>query len=247
MGPSFIIIGAAKAGTNTLFKASKDHKDVFFATPREPAYFTANYDRGRGWYESLFKDASPDQARGEKTVAYASILTSAQASQRMAQAYPETRIVYCLRQPHDRIVSHWRMLRRNHADTPDFETFLDDPVTFGQLLNSCRYYSVYKHYRDQFPAEQIKLFFIEDMERDQEAVLSEFASYIGVDPAGLPKQKGMAKANSADGNKIYVPRPSWRSDHYEDVAEALDEEMSGILKIAGRPADFWHKPLTDMI
>ncbi|MGD0246338.1 MAG: hypothetical protein ABSB59_39250 [Streptosporangiaceae bacterium] len=60
--PTFVVIGAMKAGTVSLRHYLDDHPDVFLGRGGkfgEPNFFIAEYNwpRGRGWYESLFDGA----------------------------------------------------------------------------------------------------------------------------------------------------------------------------------------------
>ena len=57
--PTFVVIGAMKAGTVSLGHYLDEHPDVFLGRGGrfgEPNFFVAEYNwaRGRGWYESLF-------------------------------------------------------------------------------------------------------------------------------------------------------------------------------------------------
>ena len=66
--PTFVVIGAMKAGTVSLCRYLDDHPDVFLARGGmrgKPSFFIAEHTwtRGRGWYESLFEGADPGCGR----------------------------------------------------------------------------------------------------------------------------------------------------------------------------------------
>jgi hypothetical protein len=68
--PTFVVIGAMKAGTVSLRHHLDEHPGVFLGRGRtfgEPNFFVAedNWPRGRAWYESLFEGAGPAAAVGE--------------------------------------------------------------------------------------------------------------------------------------------------------------------------------------
>jgi hypothetical protein len=68
--PTFVVIGAMKAGTVSLSHYLDEHPDIFLGrggTFGEPNFFVAeqNWSRGRGWYESLFEGAGSAAALGE--------------------------------------------------------------------------------------------------------------------------------------------------------------------------------------
>jgi hypothetical protein len=48
--PTFLILGAAKSGTTTLYNYLRRHTDVFMSTPKEPMFFEAEYEMGPEYY-----------------------------------------------------------------------------------------------------------------------------------------------------------------------------------------------------
>ena len=52
--PDFIIIGAQKGGTTSLYRYLTEHPDVGGATKKEVHYFDRNFDKGLGWYLAHF-------------------------------------------------------------------------------------------------------------------------------------------------------------------------------------------------
>ena len=65
--PDFFIIGAAKAGTTSLFALLERHPDIFMSTPKEPEFFARDdlYSKGLESYADLFEQALPGQILGE--------------------------------------------------------------------------------------------------------------------------------------------------------------------------------------
>ena len=65
--PDFMIIGAMKSGTTTLYHYIGMHPGVFMCFPKEPMFFSRDevYARGLDWYFSLFREAREDQICGE--------------------------------------------------------------------------------------------------------------------------------------------------------------------------------------
>jgi len=71
--PTFLIIGAAKAGTTTLYDLLRQHPQVYLPDVKEPAFFCDDeyYARGMAWYrEAFFRDAATASVRGEATSTY---------------------------------------------------------------------------------------------------------------------------------------------------------------------------------
>ena len=74
MLPEFILVGAAKAGTTSIFDVLSQHPGIFFPPVKELHFFDDDscYERGREWYESNFAGASAGQIAGEATPSYMS-------------------------------------------------------------------------------------------------------------------------------------------------------------------------------
>src|SRR3954451_5245292 len=52
--PDFLVIGAAKAGTSSLFYALKNHPAVFPPMTKELGFFDTHWHHGVGWYRAHF-------------------------------------------------------------------------------------------------------------------------------------------------------------------------------------------------
>ena len=113
--PTFVVIGAMKAGTVSLRHHLDEHPDVFLGqggagrggTFGEPNFFIAedNWPRGRSWYESLFDGAGPAVAVGECSPCYTWAHAFRGVPERMAQLVPEAQLVYMVRDPIARMQS----------------------------------------------------------------------------------------------------------------------------------------------
>lgn len=107
--PDFLIIGAMKCGTTTLQAQLAAQPGVFMATPKEPNFFSddAIYARGMDWYEDLFRDAPPGALKGEGSTHYTKLPTYPECAARLVSALPDVRLIYLVRNPVVRMVSHF--------------------------------------------------------------------------------------------------------------------------------------------
>lgn len=107
--PDFIVIGAMKCGTSTLAKQLELQRGVFMTTPKEPNFFSddAIFAQGPGWYAALFDGAAPGDLKGEASTHYTKLPTYPQTVARMQAALPALRLVYMIRNPMERAVSHY--------------------------------------------------------------------------------------------------------------------------------------------
>lgn len=138
--PDFVIIGAAKSGTSTLWAWLTGHPHVVGATRKEVEYFSFRYDRGTDWYRHHFPlesdrarfaaDHGCPHATGEASPYY---LPHPLAPARMASLIPGAKVIVTMRDPVDRAYSAYQMWRRWGSETESFMTVtaLEDPGLDG--------------------------------------------------------------------------------------------------------------------
>jgi hypothetical protein len=111
--PTFLCIGAQKCGTTWLASAVAQHPEVGTGRKKELHFFDQReaYARGLGWYESQFRTGSATRAIGEFTPNYWRTVGTPTESvflgsaERVAAAYPDLRLIVCLRDPVERAIS----------------------------------------------------------------------------------------------------------------------------------------------
>ena len=113
--PNFLIIGAGKSGTTSLFRYLAQHPEVYMSPAKEPSYFKQpgglqgrerKHVRTLEEYTACFEGATDEKAIGEATPAY---LTSADAARQIRETIPDARLIAILRQPADRAFSAYSM------------------------------------------------------------------------------------------------------------------------------------------
>ncbi len=107
--PDFIIVGAMKCGTSTLAAQLGAQPGLFMTTPKEPNYFSDDsvYSKGADWYEALFADAEPNDIKGEASTHYTKMPVHPDALPRMQNLLKAPKIIYLIREPVSRAISHY--------------------------------------------------------------------------------------------------------------------------------------------
>jgi hypothetical protein len=129
--PDFVIIGAQKAGTTSLFSYLGAHPHVLRSMRKEVHFFDLNYHRGERWYRAMFPTrsalAAHGSAGGRALTGEASpyYLFHPLASERAAGLVPGARLIVVLRDPVERAWSHYRHEVRAGRETLDFAAALD--------------------------------------------------------------------------------------------------------------------------
>lgn len=131
MAPEFIIVGAQRSGTTTLFRMLSEHPQVVRPTlDKGMAYFDLNYERGWSWYLGHFplRRVAQITRRTKKLVTFESsgyYMVHPIAPTRIAKDLPNSKIVVMLRDPVDRAHSAHRHEQRRGFETEDFERALE--------------------------------------------------------------------------------------------------------------------------
>ena len=121
--PSFIITGAKKCGTTSLFHYLCEHPNVGAPAKKEISYFDMNFAKGHQWYKSFFPISLPGSepsclVTGEATASY---ICHPQAPQRIAKTLPEVKLIALLRNPVERAYSHYHHTKRIGRENLSFE------------------------------------------------------------------------------------------------------------------------------
>ncbi len=182
--PDFLIIGAAKCGTTTLFHKLGQHPDISMASMKEPEFFSRDerYERGLDWYRSLFAAAEPHQRCGEASGTYTWHPSLPDAAGRIARTLPDVKLIYIMRHPIERAYSHYiqQVTKHVHRDQPisvTFEQFIeDDPC----CLESGNYLYQIEQYLAHFSRDRFLFLFNTDLASDGGGVLDQVCRFVGV-------------------------------------------------------------------
>jgi len=123
MLPSFLIIGAQRSGTTSLYRWLTARQDVAPALKKEVHYFDNNYDRSLRWYRSHFPHKEAGVITGESSPY---LLVHPLAPERVARDLPDARFIALLRDPVERAISnHWLRRRIGAAQGESLGQALD--------------------------------------------------------------------------------------------------------------------------
>ena len=109
--PDFLILGAQRGGTTTLYEFLARHPGVVPAREKEVHYFDFQTSRGPGWYRAHFplRCRHPRRLTGEASPFY---LFHPRVPGRVHRRLPRARFLVLLRDPVERAHSHYRLQRR---------------------------------------------------------------------------------------------------------------------------------------
>lgn len=195
--PNFLLIGAPKAGSTTLWHHLRDHPEVFMPEVKEPNFFCDDAPRAgdRSWYRALFAGAEGKRAVGEASVAYSLVERNPGTPARIARELPGVRLLYIVRHPLKRIESAWRHHLRSGNPVPG--SFSEAVHTFRPILEGTLYARNLNAFRKHFSDRQIQVVFLEELQARPADVLRCCDEFLRVDPALRPRSEPVAHNASA--------------------------------------------------
>jgi hypothetical protein len=191
------IIGAAKAATTKLWKVLNEHPDIFLPAMKETNFLLGGeWSRGGlEWYESLYEPAGDAIYRGDASPSYSMFPIFLGPPESAASLAPHARIIYAIRHPVERMVSHWA-----EATTSGYEhRDLEQATTWNSIyyLTSC-YGLQLSRWAAVFPRDSLLLVRSEDLAHDPGPTIDSILTHLGLPPAWRPSDPA-AHVNPSDG------------------------------------------------
>lgn len=248
--PDFVIIGAMRAGTSTLYRYLRYHPQTKGCPPDEVHFFDRVYDKGVNWYRAHFpfefqlkgKNGEKIFITGEKTPRY---LSDPYVPERVKKIIPEAKFIALLRNPIDRAYSHYQWSVRRGYETLSFEEALDveeerlqeleERVKKEELWRQPGYrwfsYKTRGKYAEQlknwfkyFPREQFLIIKSEDFYQNSREVFMQVLEFLGLEhwyPENIPPVK----------SPKYPPMSEKARKMLEEYFAPLNEEIERLLNI----------------
>ncbi len=252
--PDFLVIGAAKSGTSSLYKCMVQHPQVIWAQKKEVHFFDRSYAKGLRWYRAHFpfrRRLPRGTVTGESSPFY---LCDPRAPERISCTVPHAKLIVLLREPADRAVSHYFHEVKRQREPLPLDKALEAEERrvlpgFTQMKkepdfhsNEYRFFS-YKHrglYEDQlrrylrhFKRGQLLILKSEDFFSQPKRILEEVFAFLGVDPFFRPRD--LRPRNVGSYTREVPPAV------YETLARFFSPHNERLYQFLGR--DFrWRRP-----
>lgn len=238
MTPDFLIIGGMKCGTTTLAAQLAAQPGVFMTTPKEPNFFSDDdiHARGAAWYHGLFASARPGDLLGEASTHYTKLPTYPQTLPRMQAMLEAPKLIYMIRNPVTRAVSHyiheWTEKRAGADMAAAFETD-------ASLVDYGRYAMQIAPFITAYGAASVHLTSLEQLKTAPQKTLAEIGTFLGRD---LVWQEDLGAQNvSAERFRkmplhgLLVDNPVARGLRRALVPKALREKVRRARSMTRRP------------
>ncbi len=249
--PDFLIIGAQKCGTTSLFQWMSQHPQIVKPFAKELHFFDKYY-WGSTWYRACFptkraaRKCTPvdlPQVAGEASPSY---MFHPHAAARAANLLPHAKCIAILRNPVDRAFSHYQHEKRFKREMLSFEDAIEmEPQRLGAELERMKNRNGYQssavqhfsylrrgqyaeqlaEWSNRFGEKQLKVIISEEIFAKPADTLAAVFDFIGVNPDSTINP---AAANTANYTNM---RPETRR-HLESYFKPYNQRLSQML---GRP------------
>jgi hypothetical protein len=205
--PNFFIVGAAKAGTTSLWQYLSQHPDIYMPesiVDKEPSYFCKIYGQKEHFqYQQLFREAGEHRAIGEASTVY---LTSPESASWIRNEIPKAKIIIVLRNPVDRSYSLYRwMVNHGYEWADTFERALDIELSRKSdahfYMHNPQYFYIYMYFESglyseqiaryvkEFSADNLKIILMDDLKINPIEAVQDVYRFLCVDSSFVPTIK----------------------------------------------------------
>jgi len=207
--PNFLIIGANKAGTTSIYSYCSQHPQIFMSKIKEPMFFSASPEFANTLrknnnskssnlanpkvvnsieeYQNLFVGGESAIARGEASTSY--LASPSKTIPKIKSMNPSMKIIACLRNPIDRAFSGYTMYHSAGLEKRSFEEAIADEIAGKfdgvppgrRYLCLGKYYWSLKKYLQAFGEEKVLILLFDDLKQNPTQFVKNIFDFLDVD------------------------------------------------------------------
>ena len=257
--PNFLILGAAKAGTTSLYAYLKQHPEIYMSPIKETNFFALegkNLDfAGPGdrdfinrfsvnsleAYCAMFQGISNEIAVGEASPLY---LYNPTAAKRIQHYIPAAKLIVILRNPVERAYSSFLHLVRDGRELlRDFAQALSEEENrirsnwdhIWHYKQMGFYYIQLKRYFNTFDFQQIRVYTFEDFLTEPVSILKDIFQFLDVDDLFIPDISIRHNVSVIEQEK----RPPLTTEVRQQLIETYREDVYSLQELIQRDLLKW--------
>jgi len=194
--PNYIIGGASRSGTTSLFYYLGQHSRIKNPSKKEIYYFERNYNKRKKWYRAHFpeKKSKKKMITGEATPEY---LFFHKCPKRIHELLPKIKIIFILRNPVNRIYSLYNMYKNSKHENVPFDKAIEREMKREKentdyrnyprsIFRRCylirgRYLEHIKRYLRHFNKNQILILSFEKLRENPQQEVNKVFDFLGLE------------------------------------------------------------------
>lgn len=222
--PNFVIFGAQKAGTTSIYNYLKQHPQIYMSPVKETNFFLMNWEeeqfretfednrrkkiRTLDDYTQLFADVSNEVAIGEVSPNY--LLSHETSALQILKYIPKAKLIAVLRNPVDRAYSDYLMNVREGRAKRSLSEQIKNASQKSHVILKGFYYKGLRTFYDHFDSRQIKIFLYDDLRENPINFMQKMYQFLEVDSSFVPDinkifQKAQVPKSEAVNKLLYRP------------------------------------------
>lgn len=247
--PRFLVIGAPRSGTTTLYHGLRGHPEIYLKPEKapEPHYFLDDRRYAEG--PEAYAEAALGGWSGEPMpgAAATSTLFSEKAARRVAADLEDPRVLCLLRDPVERMFSEWAVsvdrgweeLSFAEAVEREPDRLADPPDHYHATFEPNAYvkrghYVVHlAKWRRHLPDDRIGVFLFDDLAADPAGLLERVLAFLGLDPHPEARPPDRALNRSSRSRRSMDP------DFETRLRERFREPNRKLGALLGRDLSHW--------
>lgn len=208
--PHFLIVGAAKCGTSTLYSILSQHPQLCVSSISEPGFFAGDNPKAQSIqeYRSKYFSPLPGQLCGEAST---NNLYVPAACESIRASAPNAKIIILVRRPWDAIFSWYHQVRRYRSDVPKFENLVWAQIKNRHIVDSAPalilfdldryiYAPQINRFVEAFGRDSVCVVSFHDLIANAQAAVRQVTEVLRVDSLEVPQQPSVVNAHMEVGN-----------------------------------------------
>jgi hypothetical protein len=201
--PNFLIIGAQKAATSTIYSYLREHPQVFMAR-KELAFFKRDYyyNRGMQFYSAHFNGWEGQKAIGEATPGY---LHTPEAPKRIYQVVPDVKLIVSLRDPIDRAYSAYIMQQSKGSESLG-RSFEEAVKITPEYIEHGRYYRHLMRYLSFFSLKKLCILIYENLRTNPQQFYDNICDFLDIERVKIAQSTNLRTNLGGTSRWIWIQK-----------------------------------------
>jgi hypothetical protein len=180
--PNLFIIGAMKSGTTSLHEYLDTHPQIAMSQEKEPGYFVEELSlhKGEEWYFSRWEQRGDYRYFGESSTHYTKLPIYQGVPERLHRFNPDARLLYIMRNPFERLVSHYWHAVRDLYHGGELRPLLKAVQEKPEYLAFSDYAMQLEPYFERFGRQSVLTLTFEELIADPQRELDRIYRWLGL-------------------------------------------------------------------